>query len=778
MSEYKFHPKLIIGILLTISFGIALYFRVSLPYDQVFGSEWIKFTSIDAYYHMRIVDNLVHNFPHLYIFDPYFIYPGGGWLDRVHFFDWLLAGIIWVVGLGSPTQHTTDVAGVYFPAILGALVVVPVYFIGKELFNRWVGVLAAFLIAIAPGEYIGRSILGFADHHVAETVFSTVTILFLIMAIKVAGQKRLTFNHLRQRDWATCTGPLVYMLLTGISLGIYLITWGGGLLFVFVFSVYLVVQFIIDHLRQRPAEYLCIAGVSLFLVAMIVVMPFSPHIYLLVSLFIALLIPFVLSGVSWLMARKQLKPAYYPVILLGIGLLGLGIFYVINPSLVGSVLGQFSVFTPKGAELATMEAQPLLFPGGNLSISTAWGIFTTGFFFVFISLGILLYLVIKQGAADKTLLLVWSVVLLAATLGQRRFAYYFAVNVAVLVGYLSWQTLWFAGLRKLLARPMAETEGLKPKGARTAPKRKYKARSRLTIIHLNTVLAIIVIFLFVFFPNIKPAIAVSRQARFTLTDAWYGALSWMKGNTPDPFGDTDFYYELYETPLQGESYDYPESVYGVTAWWDYGYWITRIAHRLPSSNPGQTPQPIINTANLFLSQEELPAQQIITDLDSAYIILDNLTTTTKFWAVVTWAGRELSDFIDVYHLVQKDNTIPVQIFTPEYYRSISVRLYNFDGKAVTTVKPVVLSYQEKVDSRGTQYKQITNAQEFSTYEEALSYIENQKSGKHSIVGVNPFVSPVPLEAIKSYKLVYSSDDSIKQAEALMVPEVKIFKYVE
>ena len=65
MNISKLPTNLIIGVLVTMIFALALSLRVCLPYDQVFGSGWIKFTGIDAYFQMRIVDNLVHNFPHL-----------------------------------------------------------------------------------------------------------------------------------------------------------------------------------------------------------------------------------------------------------------------------------------------------------------------------------------------------------------------------------------------------------------------------------------------------------------------------------------------------------------------------------------------------------------------------------------------------------------------------------------------------------------------------------------------------------------------------------------
>ena len=177
--ESRLSPKLVIGIILVLFFAVALSIRVYLPYDKVFVGDWIKLTGVDAYFHMRLIDNLAHNFPHAISFDPYFRHPDFRLVGSISFFDWLLAGIIWVIGLGSPTQHTVDVVSVYIPAVLGALTVIPVYFIGKELFGRGAGVLSAGLIALLPGEFLGRSILGFTDHHVAETLFTTIAMMFL-----------------------------------------------------------------------------------------------------------------------------------------------------------------------------------------------------------------------------------------------------------------------------------------------------------------------------------------------------------------------------------------------------------------------------------------------------------------------------------------------------------------------------------------------------------------------------------------------------------------------
>ncbi len=431
----------------------------------------------------------------------------------------------------------------------------------------------------------------------------------------------------------------------------------------------------------------------------------------------------------------------------------------------------------------------------------AWGNFTTGFFFSFISFGILIYLVVKQGSAEKSLLLVWSLVILAATLGQRRFAYYFAVNVALLTGYLSWRILELAGFKELTAKALKT-----PQKAERGKARPKKGGFHITISQVNMVLAVLIVFLVVFapivlFPSPKtaPAIATASQARFAPSDAWVSSLSWMKENTPEPFGDPDMYYQL-ETSHNYRSLDwlkknvsnpsgdpdfyyqlaerhkYPESAYGVMAWWDYGYWITRIAHRIPNANPSQATQPVTSVASFFTAQDENSANEVRQELGSAYIVIDHETAIGKFWAIALWAGKEQTEYFDVYYVPQETQLVPVQVFYPEYYRSLSSRLYNFDGKAVTPEITVVISYEEKPDEKGTLYKVVTSAEQFDSYEEAEAYLLSQESDNYKIVGTNQFISPVPLEALEHYQLVHSSEEAVMLPAVGEVPAVKIFEY--
>jgi len=769
MSQNRFSPKLIVSIILILFVGVSLYLRIVPPYDQVFSGDWIKLASRDAYHYMHQVDNLVRNFPHLISLDPYMRYPHGWQLGSLNLFVYFLGGIAWLVGLGSPTQHTIDVVGAYFPAIVGALTVIPVYFTGKALFNRWAGVLAAGLIVIYPGEFLARSSLGFTDRDSVEVLFTALTMLFLILAIKSARQKQLTFSHLKRRDWAGVTKPLIYSLLAGIFLGIYLLTWKGAFIFVFIIFVYFIIQFIIDHLRHQSTDYLCFVGTITFLIALIIFWPAFPSKPYLVSLVIALFTPAVLAGVSWLTAKMKIRRAYYPLVLIVLGLVGLTVSHVINPRLLSEILGGFGpIFAQPATGLIVMEQQPILFPGGNFSLSVVWGNFTTSFFLSFITLGILIFFIIKRGEADKTLLTVWSLVMLVLTLAMRRFAPLFAVNVALLTGYFSWLILEFVGLKQVETEPV---ERLKKAKRKAKKKARWEGGFRLTSSRANMALVLIVVFFLVFFPNISPAINQGSQVPFAPSDAWQESLSWLKDNTPDPFGDPDFYYDLYETP-----FNYPDTAYGVAASWSYGYWIIRIGHRLPNCDPGGGARASVGL--FFTAQDEASANERINKLGSKYVIIDYDTTTDKFYAVATEAGSSAEKFRDLYYWEQKGQTmVPVFLMYPEYYRSLAVRLYNFDGGEVTPQKSDVISYEEKVRRDGTRIKQITSLQSFPSYEEAEAYVLSQESENYRIVSGNPFISPVPLKALEHYQLVYSSDNPIIRHHVGRISEVKIFEYI-
>jgi asparagine N-glycosylation enzyme membrane subunit Stt3 len=207
----------------------------------------------------------------------------------------------------------------------------------------------------------------------------------------------------------------------------------------------------------------------------------------------------------------------------------------------------------------------------------------------------------------------------------------------------------------------------------------------------------------------------------------------------------------------------------------YGYWITRSAHRIPNANPSQDPTALPRVATFFTSLDEESANKIAQELGSAYVILDYETASSKFWAVATWAGKPPTDFFANYW-VPAENSQRTYIHT-DYYRSLSSRLYNFDGKAVKPEKTLVIAYELRTTVDGLEYRELLSEKEFNSYEEAEAYIASQKSGNYRIVGTDPLLSPVPLEELKQYKLVYSSEETVASNHG-PIPAVKVFEFTD
>ncbi len=866
MINSKLSSHWLVIILLLIIFGLALYLRIVPIYDSVFVGDNVKFITNDAYYFVRQVDNLVQHFPHYSSFDPYLNYPTGLPLGPMNFFVYLLGGITWLLGMGSPSTHMLDIVSAYLPAFLGALTVIPVYFIGKALFNRKVGIVAAALIAILPGEFLGRTLLGVADRDSLEILLTTLIMLFLILAVKSARDKQLTFRRLNPQHLSAFTKPIIYSLLSGILLGLSILTWRGSFLFVIVFLAFFVIQSIIHYAKNESFAYISFVGIVTFLVALLIVGSISRSQLWSAALAISLFIPFALSGLSWLLRRWKAKPFSYFMAIVGIGLVGIGILYGANPSLFKSILDQFSVFIPTGTSATITEMGSILFPTDHFTLDVIWNNYTTGLFLSIIALGILIYLSFKQNNSKHMFILVWSLITLIATLVLRRIAPFFAITVALLTGYLviilyyafrftinhvtrksnsyiSSRLLEFIGLKApTTVTPLVEvspqldyyeTLGVPRNATHKQIKKahvklvyKYSTSSELTdegrerlrqidraysILSdnqkraaydhseydvaaqgkdkaripkrggfqvasvINMGVAGLAIFFLVFFPNFKPiTITINQTASLAPSDAWCNSLAWFKDNSPEPFGDATFYYGLYQT-----SFNYPETAYGIAAWWDYGYWILRIGHRLPNCDPGAGARESV--ARLFLSQSEASADEIIEQLNSKYIILDYDTIIGKVSDIAIYAGDTGSEnYFDIYYQPKETKLVPVLLFYPEYYRSISTRLYNFDGAEVIPQESKVISYEQKISSDGKPYKEITSAESFSTYEAAIAFVSSQRSGNYKIVSEDPIISPIPLEALKHYKLIHSISSTKMPSfyvYSSLTNSVKIFEYI-
>lgn len=97
-------------------------------------------------------------------------------------FDQIIATAVLIIGLGSTSQETRSMMLLFAPAIFGALLMIPTYFIGKPLDGRLGGVFVAVTLGPLPDYFLSRSLICAADHNGAELLLQSLTVLATMIA--------------------------------------------------------------------------------------------------------------------------------------------------------------------------------------------------------------------------------------------------------------------------------------------------------------------------------------------------------------------------------------------------------------------------------------------------------------------------------------------------------------------------------------------------------------------------------------------------------------------
>ncbi|MEI7826973.1 MAG: STT3 domain-containing protein, partial [Euryarchaeota archaeon] len=175
--------------MLFVVFVVALYLRIQLPYANSIQAGSIVISDFDPYYHLRIGELTIQHFPNVLAFDRYIDYPNGFWIGWPPLYDFLASAYAMVAMTLFHVNYQVGVAT--FPAVLGALAILPIYYITKLVFDWKAGIVAAALLTIIPANLL-RSMVGNLNHHVAaEVLFPALLFLFLMLALK----GKLTFGN-------------------------------------------------------------------------------------------------------------------------------------------------------------------------------------------------------------------------------------------------------------------------------------------------------------------------------------------------------------------------------------------------------------------------------------------------------------------------------------------------------------------------------------------------------------------------------------------------------
>ena len=189
-----------------------------------------------------------------------------------------------------------------------------------------------------------------------------------------------------------------------------------------------------------------------------------------------------------------------------------------------------------------------------------------------------------------------------------------------------------------------------------------------------------------------------------------------------------------------------------------------------------------------MSQEWPPTPEtleILNHLKTRYFIIDFSMTLTKFHAIANWAGTSMEEYFDLYLIPTDDGYVPKYFYHPEYYRTLMVRLFQFNGEAVDEEKPLVVEWDYVTAKDGNVYKVVSKMNSFDSYPEAQEYLQTEAGADSRIVGLFPFVSPVALEKTDGISPVYVSEGVDYHGDydppdwepiRIVLPEVKIFEY--
>ena len=803
---------IIIGFLLFFM-GLAFILRI-IPAFFIKDPGFLYIFDTDSWYTMRQIEVMVKDFPVYNWFDPMTAYPTGKIVDWGPLYPGISAILCLVMG-ATTRNGIIFMAGWVSP--LMAVVMVPLMFqLGKTVWNRKVGIIAAGLISVISIQYFSFSSYGWTDHHIAEVLFSTLFFLSYLFTLEyVKGYP------VELRSAKSLVFPLFLSFTTAVIFFLALLSSTTVVLTLIVIAIYTFFQFILDYFTNRNPDNLFFVNSVILSVLVIFLfifgfkregLSFSGYSIGIVYVHCALLAETVLLySLSLLFRGKKLLYLSALTAICSGGFISMLIYPPFH-NLVQEVLLLFSGTSVYS--VGVVETLPW-------TLSAAWENFNFSLILMAGGLLVLGYYVVKTRRDNHIFILIWSVVMLLLTIQYQRFQYYFAVSLVILAAIciaepFEWRKdkiinyFWGVFSKGFKFSP-STTGGETEKPQKIAPSTKQdmkKSGKKLakstttTFPSLKNIIVISVLLLGTGFFVISVSQAISygeNTPQHQLSPDWIESLTWLKTNTPDTGID---YFKSYDV----HGFSYPPGSYGIMAVWDAGHWITFFAERIPIANPFQ--DNLVGSsgsAAYFLSQNESQADGILQSLGGRYVITNSDMAIDTFTNLVPWQSNsvDISPYIKWFLAPDKNdpsNLLKVHLYDDAYFQTMVVRLHNFDGSMQTpntvdyiqyTIRQVPAVGESAGDVNGYA-RVITDEQR----QDGLKYYNNSpfvsegislSPGRYSnIFSDLPNQTILQIPALKHYRLIYESPNNASakifpESEPIILPDikyVKIFEYVE
>ena len=698
---------------------VAAALRVWAPWDDVFGAARVNFLETDAWYHVRLAESQVRNFPHRVTVDPYAA-PDGQYVAVAPLLDTVIAAAAFLTqGRNAPTPYIEKIAALV-PAIAGVLAVFAVWALATIAFDRRAGFIAGLLAAILPGHFLDRTLVGFVDHHALEVLLSFATM-----------------------------GCIAYgsVVGAGVCLGLYLLAWASGSYFVFILAVWVVLVAIVAP-EQRAS-----AGRSTAItaaIALVMVLLFQDPALFRYNTQIAALLGLIVVSLAVMYFANHLIRTLGILAVATVGLVLL--VWLLMPALFNQLATDLNRFRPDATRMAVLEARPLFLYTGNWNWSQPWIFFRSGFYAGLIAVPLLAIATWRSRRIDHLLMLCFTVANYLATLGQNRFGYYLVPATAVVIAWLAVRILDWGGV------PHADNP--QPKIKRPFP--------------FQREIAVIAVAGLIVAPNIVPA-AITTTRVGGMPDYWFNAMEWLRANTPEPFASADYYYARY-----GKTN--PPASFSVMNWWDQGYWIMQTARRVPISNPTQSGADkaarFLTATSEADALDMLAANRsryAVVDWELPFREGPTGSLAGRFQNLADWAGIPTSRFYTLCFArrTNADPWEPIWIYREAYYQTMVYRLMVLGGEASHPANNTyVAEIAQRTDNSGRSFCEVVNRWQYAQPEEAKQSASQRGAGFEA-VGLTAWQPAFAVPAISGLKVAAEfRDPNQKENES---PMIRIFE---
>ena len=755
-NNKKYRYGIIGGFVLLITV-LALVIRL-LPMGDLIGTGDM-IAGPDAWYNLRLVEVLLASGGFI-SFEAMTLFPYGQDIVWGPLFTYISAIFGMFVGDAGRTALIDAVSWV--PAVLGCLMVPVMFFLGKKLGDWKTGLLAGLFIAVIGGQFFARTLYGHFDHHVAETLFSTLFGLCYVLALSHLTGKEISFKHP-----VSLKLPLILGIISGIAYLLGLLTMTTLVVFGLFVAVFTLIQFILDVKSGRPTEYLLLVNILTFGVAALGLLVYgikdSGFGFYNYSLSLLLVQILVILGTLFLYVlqkgiAKLEKPWYvYLASIVGVAVVGILALWIVLPDLFNSMLASLLQFFTNTETAATIQEM------SSWSIDLAASSFNAGLLLALGGFAVLVWQVIRGHSPAALFVLIWSFFMFLATIAHIRWEYFLAVNIALLSAVcVSWAISFAADeVKKLVGKKQQVSAEPKAKKGRKPVVTESQKPDVLKIGVLTIIVIVALVFTGISAVTAVQSASVYGQVGVTEKD-WIEATEWLASGTPETGID---YYALYDR----KGFSYPPEAYGIMSWWDYGHYITTIGERIPNSNPFQSGA--YSAAQTLTATDENAVVQKLNNLGTKYVMTDYQMAGSKFGAMAIWANAELQTSPFYTHLLQQTSASGYSVVTAQtekYYNTLTVRLQNFDG-SYTEAGSVYLVLTEK--SSGYDYPVITYTKSYANADDAWkaaneynAQSSNTAAGKYAYVISIPrgndaasyFAPNADVPALKHFRIVHES----------------------